>query len=94
MPTPRRKEFTRARSRSLTSPIAPLLQVACGVNGRLGLATSTVLTVTSDMIAYGRYEIPIDQIERAVRTILAFPAPAFLLSFAKAIVCARMSMFI
>ena len=73
MDTPRRKEFLR---RSSTAPLAsePLLQVAAGMNGRLGLATSTVLSITQSTISYGRYEIPIDQIERAVHACSPFPS--------------------
>ena len=70
--TPRRREFLR---RSSNAPLAsePLLQVAASVNGRLGLATSTVLSVTQSTISYSRYEIPIDQIERAVRLATTIP---------------------
>ena len=50
-------------------PSMPLLQVAAGVNGRLRLATSTKIIITNDSISYGRYTIPIDQIERVVRML-------------------------
>ena len=61
--TPRRREFLRRNSAPAGTP---LLQVAASTNGRLGLATSTMITIKHDVISYGRYDVPIDQIERAV----------------------------
>jgi hypothetical protein len=55
--------------------LAPLLQVTAGVNGRLGLATSTTLTITESTLAYSRYEIPLVEIEQVVRTRMLRSAP-------------------
>ena len=67
MPTPRKRQFMRRSG--VGPPSMPLLQVAAGVNGRLRLATSTKIIITNDSISYGRYTIPIDQIERVVRML-------------------------
>ena len=70
MQTPRTpRSFLRPRSRSLPSGsgLQPLLKVTAGINGRLGLATSTTLTITKATLVYGRYEVPLEEIEQAVR---------------------------
>ena len=64
--TPRSYVKSKNRSSSSSQP-EPLLQVTAGVNGRLGLATSTTITITETTISYGRYEIPLEEIEQAVR---------------------------
>ena len=61
----------RSRSESMVTAGAsglqepPLLQCAVSINGRLGLATTTTLVVTQSSICYGRYIIPLVDIERA-----------------------------
>ena len=62
--TPRQFLRSSRSSRSSSTAAPALLQVTAGINGRLGLATSTTLTVTETTLAYGRYEIPLVEIEQ------------------------------
>ena len=57
--------FLRPRARSMGAGLAPLLQMMAGINGRMGFTTSTTLTITRATLAYGRYEVPLDEIEQA-----------------------------
>ena len=63
--TPRLYVRTPRRAASSNS-LPPLLQMNASVNGRLGLATSTTLIISAQTLSYGRYEIPLVEIEQAV----------------------------
>lgn len=65
-----RSFLSRSRTRAIDANQPPLLQLSAGINGRLGLATSTILTITSTTLAYGRYEVPLEEIEQAVCAVL------------------------
>lgn len=62
------------KRRSLGQPATPaLLSVPANVNGRLGVQTNTMLTITENCILYGRYEIDLATVEAAVTALRPTP---------------------
>ena len=56
-------------SRAETPTATALLSIPVSTNGRMGVTSSTTLTITEEYILYGRYEIDLGSVESWVRAL-------------------------